>query len=175
MADTNISLILRQHREQLKLSPREVVDKLKAKGIDISEKTLYGYENGVANPKVNTFIALCDIYEIKDVMGTFTDSEHSSPSFTEWEIDEYNDFFNATLLEKIYLLIKWGIPSFSGYEERLSNLLPTDADQANYERLYATFVKLNETAQGRLIERAEALAESPENLKDSVASGKSVG
>ena len=176
MADTNISRILRQRREQLNLTPREVVDKLKAKGISISEKTLYGYENGVGNPKVNTFIALCDIYDINDVMGTFTDSKSlCSTTSAEWEIDEYNDFFNAPLLEKIYLLIKWGIPSFSGYEERLSDLLPTDADQANFERLYSSFVKLNERAQGELIGRAELMTENNNNLKCPITSDESVG
>ena len=63
--------ILRQKREQLGYSIEEVVQKLNARQIKISGKTLYGYENGVGAPKVNTFIALCDIYGIDDILGAF--------------------------------------------------------------------------------------------------------
>jgi len=92
----------------MKLTPEEVVNKLAERSIPISVKTLYGYENGVSTPRVNTFIALCDIYKVSDIMSEFgyaTPIKLASGD-NEWHYDEYNDFFNGTLLEKIYLLLK---------------------------------------------------------------------
>lgn len=66
-----ISAVLKEKRTELKLSGEEVVAKLQAHGIDISIKTLYGYENGVSSPKINTFLCLCDIYGIDDIMNEF--------------------------------------------------------------------------------------------------------
>jgi hypothetical protein len=37
-------------------------------GIDISAKSLWGYENLVSAPSIQTFLALCKIYEIEDVL-----------------------------------------------------------------------------------------------------------
>ena len=42
----NIGSILKRLREQNGLKGNEVIDKLKDLGIEISAKTLYGYESG---------------------------------------------------------------------------------------------------------------------------------
>ena len=173
MPEPNISSVLRNYRERRNLSPREVVEKLRLKGIDISEKTLYGYENGVSNPKVNTFIALCDVYEINDVLGTFSEESERlcSPVSAQWEIDQYNDFFNGSLLEKIFLLIKWGIPDFAGYESKLENLMPSNSAKANFDKLYSVFMQLDEVYQGILLRRAETLlADQNANTSEAIRS-----
>ena len=77
MAATKISCILKDRRNALKLTPQDVIAALKERGIDIKEKALYAYENGDNSPKVNTFIALCDIYKISDVMKEFGYSKQS--------------------------------------------------------------------------------------------------
>lgn len=62
---------LRRLRLNSGLSADEVVDMLRYRGIEINSKTLYGYEQGVSTPRVNTFIALCDIYKVHDIMAEF--------------------------------------------------------------------------------------------------------
>lgn len=151
--------LLRQKREQAGLTPEEVVGELKKRGFSINVKTLYGYENGVSTPRVNVFIALCDIYRISDIMGEFG---YSSPlklaaGDNEWSYDLYNDFFNAPLLEKIFILLREGIPSFAGYEEQLEKSLPSDAAAANFNRLYTLFASLDEAGQECALQLMEEL------------------
>lgn len=141
--------ILRQKREQSGLSIEEVVHQLDARGFSISAKTLYGYESRVSVPKVNTFIALCDIYGISDVLGTFGNSSKVALAVqdAEWNVDLYHDFFHAPLLDKIYLLLEHGVPSFDGYENDLSKCFQDDGNAANFSRLYSIFRGLDESQQ----------------------------
>lgn len=37
----------------------------------VRPKTLYGYESGYSVPSVNAFLALCNIYGIKDILNEF--------------------------------------------------------------------------------------------------------
>jgi hypothetical protein len=133
----NAILVLAQKREQLKLSINDVVNELKNRGIELSAKTLYGYENGVGYPKANTFIALCDIYGIDDVLSSFgyKSKVPIASGETEWSIDLYNDFFNSSMLDKIYILLRNGVPSFEGYEERLTACFPDDATVAGINKI----------------------------------------
>ena len=64
----DISKLLREGRTRCLLSIDDVLSRLKNVNISISQKTLYGYENNVATPKIRTFLALCDIYGVTDVM-----------------------------------------------------------------------------------------------------------
>ena len=152
MKKDNISLgLLRQRREQCGFSIDTVIQLLHERGIDISSKTLYGYENGVATPKVNTFIALCDIYGINDILGEFGLKNNIilATKDNEWGLDLYNEFFNASLLDKIYILLKNGVPSFSGYQDKLAECFPDDSTSANFSRLYSIFSSLDESKQGK--------------------------
>ena len=152
--------LLRQKREQAGLTPEEVVDELGKRGIPINVKTLYGYGNGVSTPRVNTFIALCDIYKISDIMGEFgyTSSIKLATGVNEWHLVQLNDFFNATLLGKIFILLHDGVPSFAGYEKQLADCLPSNANAANFDRLYQIFSSLDEPAQGVAFDLMERLA-----------------
>jgi len=175
-----VANILKTHRMTSGLSAQEVISKLRSKGIHLSEKTLYGYENGVSLPNVPTFIALCDIYDIDDILGESKRSSikicKSGLAVDEWSIDQYDDFFNADLYGKILLLMKWGVPSFAGYEKKLEEQFPQDSTVANFNRLYSLFAGLNESAQGRLFEYANDLAKNPDNLVSSpTTSEKSAG
>lgn len=62
---------LRQLRQACGLTAKEVSVLLAHKGIDLSEKTILGYENGVSMPKVNTFLRLCELYKVPDIMAAF--------------------------------------------------------------------------------------------------------
>ncbi len=168
MNKKNLSLgLLRQKRELLGLSMDDVVQKLNDRGIKISSKTLYGYENGVGFPKVNTFIALCDIYGIDDILGAFgvRSNVKLATGEVEWPFSLYNDFFNASLLDKIYILLTDGVPSFDGYEAQLRDTLPDGAITANFNKLWNCFSKLNESGQSQLLEYAAYLVSKDKYLE----------
>ena len=63
-----VASFLYEKRREKKLTGQEVSDKLKLYGIDISKTTIWGYEKGVSGPTVSTFLALCKIYEVDDVI-----------------------------------------------------------------------------------------------------------
>ena len=139
MTVNSISLILKQKRNLLGLTPDQVVSQLEEKGYSISTKALYAYEAGTNLPKVPVFMALCDIYEIRDVMGSFGYTEVPlCTQETEWEPDQYEDFFKCTLIEKVMLLKSWGIPSFDGYQGfmRQPVQLSLSRDEAHLLSLY---------------------------------------
>lgn len=85
----NIGDILKRLREENSLTGKEAVEKLKELGIDISAKTLYGYESGRNSTNADMFLALCKIYKCQNIMSIFGDSA-DEVLFTnkEWEIIE---------------------------------------------------------------------------------------
>ncbi len=85
----NIGSILKKLREENGLKGNEVIEKLKDLGIEISSKTLYGYESGRNSTNADMFLALCQIYKCQNIMETFSDSVDDI-LFTnkEWNIIE---------------------------------------------------------------------------------------
>ena len=61
---SSVAPLLKSRRKDLGLSVREVLAKLHEHGIDVSDKTLYGWESGHRQPDADTFLVLCQIYEI---------------------------------------------------------------------------------------------------------------
>ncbi len=89
----NIGDILKKLREENGLKGNDVVEKLKELGIEISVKTLYGYESGRNSTNADMFLALCQIYKCKNIMEVFSNSV-DDVLFTnkEWEmIEKYRD------------------------------------------------------------------------------------
>ena len=172
MEKARITAMLRSQRSLQGLTVDEVVERLKQFDIEISPKTLYGYENGVSMPNVPVFIALCDIYHVGNIIGAVSGEapQRALPAALakeDWTVDQYNDFFNAKgILEKIFLLMDWGIPSFSGYEGALSDCFPSDSEAANFDKLYSAFMKLDEIPQGLVLEQVENWAKNPANCKE---------
>lgn len=84
---------LKRLRENNGMTRKDAADKLKELGIDISDKTLYGYESGRNSANADMFLALCQIYRCNNIMETFSDSV-SDVLFTnkEWTvIEKYRD------------------------------------------------------------------------------------
>lgn len=158
-----IAGMLKSRRAACNLSVQEVVDKLKSQyNIELNAKTIYGYENGVAMPKVDVFIALCAIYGLSSVP---SEDGYVSPftvlrSDADWPADQYNDFFKVSPLEQVYLLIKWGIPDFSKYEDRLNDEGLSPIKRANFNRLYNCFIELPENKFQAAFYSLEQLARS---------------
>lgn len=59
-----VANFLKNTRKDLGLSVKHVIDSLSDKGIQISPKTLYGWETGHRQPDADTFLALCQIYGV---------------------------------------------------------------------------------------------------------------
>lgn len=73
MTKQQIANFLKQLRKTSGLSANEVVESLKKYDIDISSKTLYGYESGLSMLNADAFISLCRIYKCDnplDIFGT---------------------------------------------------------------------------------------------------------
>ncbi len=67
MGNTLVGNILKTKRKECQLSVKEVTEKLHQLGIDISTKTLYGWENGHRQPDADTFLMLCRVYKIDSI------------------------------------------------------------------------------------------------------------
>lgn len=114
-----IGSTLKALRKKSGLSADDVLSKLRERNIVISAKTLYGYENDMSI-RSSTFLALCEIYSVSDIIGTFLSSIPKSPN--NWEDTFYEDYFNGrTVNEKYQILQRLGIPSFDGMEAECSS------------------------------------------------------
>lgn len=112
----DISFILKDERKRCNLSVDSVCEQLKQKGITISEKTLYGYENGVSKPKLETFLALCDIYGIRSIISALGFS-YSVPEGSTIPLEDIE--LRESLLNSFELLNTEGRKKLVGYAEDL--------------------------------------------------------
>lgn len=63
---------LKELRANSSLSVDEVLQILKSNySIEVRPNTLYGYENGRTSPDVDLFLALCKIYNCRDILYEF--------------------------------------------------------------------------------------------------------
>ena len=67
----SIGSTLGELRRAKKLMQKDVAKKLSAYGINISAKTIHNWERELALPNARQFIALCDIYDVDDVLWHF--------------------------------------------------------------------------------------------------------
>ena len=81
---------LRYLREREKLSVKSVIDELKKYNQNITDKTLYSYENNKRAASADMLLALCQIYNCNNILETFTDivPDYSIPTDTEWNMIE---------------------------------------------------------------------------------------
>lgn len=88
--EDDIAGLLKENRKRNGYSVEQVAEKLRERGISISTKALYGYENKVGKPKLNTFVALCDIYGITNLLEALGFS-YSAPVSKKYDLsdDEY--------------------------------------------------------------------------------------
>jgi len=106
MTKQTIADFLKQLRKTSGLSANEVITKLKNYDIDISAKTLYGYESGLSMPNADAFVALCQIYKCDNPMKIFGTPSISSIEFHFLEkyrfLDTYGKELVSLILEKEY-------------------------------------------------------------------------
>lgn len=77
---SSIANVLKSRRKELGLSIREVLGLLRPYGIDISDKTLYGWESGHRQPDADHFIVLCTVYGIESLSAFSGTSKSAAPA-----------------------------------------------------------------------------------------------
>ena len=71
MKNVNIAKVLKEQRKLNDFSVQDVAIQLEKKNVNVSPKTIYGWESGQALPSADTLLQLCDIYHISDILGCF--------------------------------------------------------------------------------------------------------
>lgn len=85
---------LRSLRERKKMSVKTVIEELRRYGQDITDKTLYSYENDKRAASADMLLALCQIYECNNILEAFAGikPDYSIPDDFEWKlIEKYRD------------------------------------------------------------------------------------
>lgn len=79
---------LKKLRKQKGLSVETVSDLLKSRGFDVRPPTIYGYENNHRSANADVFLAMCELYDCKNILEVFSDIEidPSRLSDSEWEL-----------------------------------------------------------------------------------------
>lgn len=85
MTEQTIAGFLKQLRKTSGLSANMVVNNLKSYGIEISAKTLYGYESGLSMLNADVFVALCRIYKCDNPMELFGNMSITSKEYEHIE------------------------------------------------------------------------------------------
>lgn len=102
----NFGTVLKELRKKKKLTAKTVSKKLQDMGYSISDKTLSGYETGIRMPNADVFMALCQIYECKNILEifSFVKAEYSVPTDDEWKIIEKYRFVSENSLDGINII-----------------------------------------------------------------------
>lgn len=78
MKNNQIGIMLKKYRKINALSVNDVVVELQEKyGVEVAEKTVYGWESNQAHPTSDVFVALCDIYKINNISDVFSNPKES--------------------------------------------------------------------------------------------------
>ena len=82
--------IYKQLRKKANKTTADVIEELKAMGINITASALYNYENNIRAASADILLALCLIYDCRNVLEVFTglQPEYSKPTDEEWQIIE---------------------------------------------------------------------------------------
>ena len=71
MRNDNIARSLRYYRNVNHKSIDDIIAFLREHDYDVSEKTIYAWENGSNQPRADILMLLCEIYQIDDVLTAF--------------------------------------------------------------------------------------------------------
>lgn len=78
MLNQKIGAALRFHRKRNGLSVRDVAIALENEyQLKVAEKTIYGWESNQAHPTTDTFLILCELYQIHNISKAFSDTPDS--------------------------------------------------------------------------------------------------
>ena len=87
--------IIKSLRESRGISAKEMPRLLSAHGFNIKYPTYMGYESGNSTPNADLFLALCDIFQVDNILSTFGFGDGPAPaSVVSREIDGIFDMLN---------------------------------------------------------------------------------
>ncbi len=84
-----VGAMLKAKRKENKLPVKDVIGKLRSFGIDISDKTLYGWESGHRQPDADTFLTLCKIYGIESISAIDSTKTQDMPKDAQVVANDY--------------------------------------------------------------------------------------
>jgi SOS-response transcriptional repressor LexA len=120
----NCGAILARLRKEKGCTQSEVVDHInRFSGRPYSKKIVSHWENGVSSPSIEQFLLLCELYEVRDIQGTFR-----GVSATFHDFPKLNALGKSRVEEYITMLS--GNPLFSETESTVAEL------PRRYIRLY---------------------------------------
>ena len=114
----DLSRTLRELRVSHNLTQVELAQKLSALGCKVSAKAPSKWEHGISEPSVEQFLALCEVYGVRDVLAVFCEKEG--------ELSALNEAGKRRVREYIRLLA--ADEAFAAHYEapkaRLSRMIP---------------------------------------------------
>lgn len=93
MEEKSFGQKLRDIRIQSGKSIPEVSAYLVSRGKKASEKTIYGWERGHSQPSPDTLLALCEFYDVSDILAAFGYREAPPVSVSSGELSETETLF----------------------------------------------------------------------------------
>ena len=100
--NTSLSDVLKAKRKEKNLKVKDVIQALQAYGVEIKEKTLYGWESGHRQPDADELLILCNIYGIESISELRRHSEESAKTPAE----RLDDVIDALTEEQAMFLVK---------------------------------------------------------------------
>ena len=100
---------------------KEVVLLLQKKGISVSDKTVYSWESGYRQPDAETFLILCDIYQITDLDAEFGKTEKPPESLSADSGDKEEKIFIC--LKKLFADLDIDVSSLTERQKVVLQLL----------------------------------------------------
>lgn len=112
---------IKKLRKNSGLSVKEVVLLLQKKGISVSDKTVYSWESGYRQPDAETFLILCDIYQITDLDAEFGKTEKPPESLSADSGDKEEKIFIC--LKKLFTDLDIDVSSLTERQKVVLQLL----------------------------------------------------
>lgn len=161
MSEQTISNLLKQLRKTSGLAANEVAEKLKKYNIDISYRTLYGYESGLSMPNADVFVALCRIYKCDnpmDIFGGFSLRPSETDMIEKYrDLDDHGQAIVNMVLEEEHKRCKKGNTSAENISEKMTEF-PRQITKAAHAR-----TNIEHTPEGKAHD--DALMENDEYWK----------
>lgn len=162
----NIGDTLKKLREENGMTRKEAADKLKDLGIDISDKTLYGYESGRNSANADMFLALCKIYKCNNIMGTFSETiEDILFTNNEWNIIEKYRSLTPAAQSHVDAVLDWEVERSGQLQQSQERITELEAQAAASDNILPM---VKDPAPDYLTPNAahaDDYAHAPENLK----------
>lgn len=129
--EKSLGIVLKELRKKNKLTAKEASDRLSSLGYEISEKTISGYETGIRMPNADVFMALCTIYDCKNIleMFSFIKADYSIPTDSEWNLIEKYRALDQHGQETVSYILNRETERVKQIEQATSNVVEvTDSD-----------------------------------------------